>query len=318
MLSLSRMLNRGVMPIALLLGVLASAGIVLAATSHGTTSGGHTAGSHSYNQTHMWISVGADHGGTISSGARFHDGCAYLVPGTSDLDSDGKLDRCRAANSSPEDFSVDIASTGTSYLKVNYAGYDTGYDPAIKPNTSVTFRAYVSGSGNFSGSNAACKWRIFDIQATWTDVNNVVHYWDTMGKVFLANIDFSSAADLYDYITWTHQQANANGTGTAYYINQAIGSVYNGDDGSDGTICSSGAHSHLGIYSSHNWGVQYELHGYGPDYYYDYHVHGPCATPTAYATPPCGYYSTLTPYSSVSTGTVVGFIGGGYGGYSMW
>ena len=81
MLSLSRMLNRGVMPIALLLGVLASAGIVLAATSHGTTSGGHTAGSHSYNQTHMWISVGADHGGTISSGARFHDGPLAIIPG---------------------------------------------------------------------------------------------------------------------------------------------------------------------------------------------------------------------------------------------
>lgn len=315
--AVSRILYRGIFPVAALVGLVVSAGIALGSSSHYTTSGGHTVGSHPVNRTHMWISVGADHAGTVSSGGRFHDGCSTLS-GANDLNSDGKLDRCRAANSSPEDFSNDIVGTGTSYLRVNYAGYATGYDPAIKPNSDVTFRAYVSGSGNFSGSNAACKWRIFDIQVTWMDVNNVVHNWDTMGKVFLAHINFSSDADIFDTITWTHQQVNANGTGSSYYIDKSIGTVYNGDDGAGGDICSSGAHSHVGTYSAHNWGVQYEWHGYGPDYYYDYHVHGPCATPTAYADPPCGSFSTLTPYSSVSGGTVVGFIGGGYGDYSMW
>ncbi len=44
----------------------------------------------------------------------------------------------------------------------------------------------------------------------------------------------------------------------------------------------------------------------------------PTAAKNAYATRPCGSFSTLTPFDSTSSLPVAGFIGGGYGGYSLW
>ncbi len=281
-----------------------------------------SAPSHPNNPGHLWISVWTDHVGTITSGGRFHDGCSTLkqTAGSpdwfvNDTNADGRLDYCRGPLGFAEDFSMDIGGSGTSRVKVDYAGYDAGANPAVKNNTPIYLQLYVSSKGNFSGSNPACVWTRYLVQATYTNTNNVTGTYP-IGYVNLAHV--TTTHSVGTTITWTHSRANGNGTGTVHYVDVAAGSVYNGSDGAGGAICSTAAHSHLGLYSSHSWGAQYEWHGQGPDFYYGLHVHGPSVFPSAYNSPPDGDYGLLTPVDSPGSTQIMGFLGGGRAGYTQW
>lgn len=256
-----------------------------AAGSHWTsgTSGTHSAGSHSNNPAHVWLAIGADHAGTVTSGGQFHDGC--------------NGNQCFGAFAG-SDWAMDIVGTGTSKLYVDYAGWGAGYSPAPDNNKSISFSAYVASSGNFSGSDAACNWKKLEVRATYWGTNGVLYANKPIGNLWLAHMDNSSwvygnGATVYPNAT----KANPYGTGTVSWINGIqFASVYNGSG-----ACSTGAHSHLEFFSTHAWGGEFEQHSsLGPDYYSYGHIHGN-GTPGS-----TGYAA-----DSVASGTYVGFLGGG-------
>ena len=284
-----------------------------ASTTHLVSGGGsHDSGSHDdHNPGHIWLSVASPVGGTLSSGLRYHDGCHNL--NADNIEYDACIDAVGG------DFAIDVAGTGDAYLRVNYAGYASGYSLEVKPGTAIILEGYVLYEGNFSGSNAACDYQQIDIYVTWTSMSGTQRT-HKVGQIVYAHC--SDANWNYNQGDWIYSDASiANGNGTGgtiyYYANRKIGTVYNGDDGSDGDICSSGAHAHVEVYSYHSWGAEYEWWGEGPDYYVDYHVHGPVG-PTPTSSTENSAYAASTPQDSVSGGTVVAFIGGGTNAFTIW
>lgn len=257
------------------------------------------------------MSVGSPIGGSISSGLRYHDGCHNLNGDNIEFDA--------CVDALGGDFALDVAGSGDAYLRVDYAGYDSGYTLQVKPGTAIIIEGYVSAEGNFSGSNAACDYQLIDIYVTWTSMSGTQRT-HKLGEISLAHLaDADWAYNQGDWIYSDAQHVNGNGTGgTIYYFSaRKIGEVYVGDDGASGTICSEGTHAHVELYSYHSWGAQYEWWGQGPDYYQDYHVHGPVG-PTPTSSPKNSAYTTLTPADSVSGGTLLGFLGGGTVGFTIW
>lgn len=206
------------------------------------------------------------------------------------------LDKCRRALGHVDDYAMDIGGTGQSFIRLDYAGYDSGYSPAIKLNTPVYLTLYVEERSNFSGTNAACHWTKYRVQARYTNTLNQTATYH-VGHIYLAHL-YNWQQSVGTTIPWNAIRANANGTGSVYYPNVWVGDVYPSGDGVGGAACSTGAHSHLGVYSKRNWGAQYEWHGQGPDYFWDYDVHGPGNPSTAYSTPPSGIWNLLTPTDS--------------------
>lgn len=105
-------------------------GVDASSTHTGTASGSHDSGSHTdHNPGHIWLSVGSPVGGSLTSGLRYHDGCHNL---NADLI---EYDKCVDALGG--DFANDVGGTGSAYLRVNYAGYASGYTLQVKSGTRV-------------------------------------------------------------------------------------------------------------------------------------------------------------------------------------
>jgi hypothetical protein len=263
--------------------------------NHNTTGtgGGHTDGSHLNNPSHIWVSVGAGGGGTISSGGRFHSNCGSA--------------RCYSTfGDPPADWALDIdtpAGEYTARLYLDYAGWGTGYTYPPNNNRDIYIHARVAAQGNYrSPERAMCYWQKYDIYTSYYDTSGAAHTQLVVGHVWMAHVyQFSYATG--QWITNNASHQNPYGTGYVYHVSGIpLGSVYDGGD-PNAQPCSSGSHIHQEVYSTHAWGAEYEWHSSsGPDGYNGLagisdHIHGPGGT---------GYSST-----SVSQGQTIGFVGGG-------
>ena len=303
-------MKTGTVLILLSVAVLAL-GAVIAATatnSHHTagTSGTHSSGSHSLNPAHIWLSFRGDHSGNVTSGGRYHDGCVDLNPPSQ------TLDRCYSAHGG--DYAIDVGSTGTSYISLDYAGYADPIPPrTLTPNHNANMDVYLRlvQTGNYRNDpvgRPACNWQKWELKIVYwatqdpTQIKSAV-----VGYLWFAHLNFSySTVGTFIYPNASRPQDG--GTGTVYYVSPtSIGSVYPGGD-TVNPKCSDGAHSHMEWYSNHSWGAPYEWHStLGPDYFYDYHVHGGGGVEPAFSSA-----------STMNTSRVVGFVGGGTTSPAMW
>lgn len=291
-------------------GLVAALGIALVAMGSSThyTSGGagsaDTDGNHSANPGHVWTRIGAPVSAQVSSGGRFHDSCSRLGghPASTAYPA-GHKDVCYGANGGQ--YAIDqAASAGNGpytpiKLSVDWAGWASGY--TTQPNiTGPTIAYYVVAgpSGLYDGISAGCSYKRFDVYVEYTDLSDGYHY-ELMGYIYFAhgfNWVHTSGTTIYS----NQSRWLPDGSQQWYLDSITIGYVYPEHNNVSHPACTSRDHVHTEWISTHNFGAVYEPHGWGPDYYVNYHVHGAGGD---YPTP-------VTPYSSYSEGDWIGFLGG--------
>jgi len=268
------------------------------------------------NPGHHWLRIGKTNGGTISSGGRYHDGCAWST-------SLGRYWWCRGANGG--DYALDFAATGSTALAVDWAGWAAGASKSPANWSNLSIYAQVSASGNYHLGHAACQWQKYDLWLEWYDSSGGYNF-NKLGWLVLAHQyqwqHTGASGWILPNAVRTRDDINANPGTTVSYLNYtAEATVYPSADYNESWEvgehrCSFGAHTHLETFSFHNWGAMYETHGKGPDYYYDNHVE--CTPPpnddcsTGPVDPGAGYPGPYSPY------TWVALIGGNTRYDAMW
>lgn len=279
---------------------------------HGTNYPEGSDPSHASNPGHHWLRVDPPIAGTVSSGGRYHDGdCVRLAPNT-------RAASCRSANGG--DYSLDIGGTGATFLTVDYGGYAPGFTKHLANSSNISIYSVPTASGNWNSGHAACQWEQYDLYMEWyDDLNNGYHY-DHMGWVLFGhqqNWTYSVGHAAISPNMQRPRDDNPYATGTVYYPSFQVATVYPYADSPGG--CSGGAHVHLEVFSTHNWGAAYEVHGKGEDYYWYNHVE--CSDPYLNADCTVGPIDTSAGYpgpQSIYTRPAVGFIGGNTTGAAMW
>lgn len=258
----------------------------IASTHHNVNGATTPDGSgHSSNPGHVWVAVGAPKGPQMSSGGRYHD----CTPGT-------PIRYCHAANGDDAAVDIDGYSLGGNYLYLRWAGYGTGSSPT--PNVwgpTISISAVLVAKGNYAGNPSSypqCNWQKYDIRVSYTDLQGG-YKTSTIGSVYYAHLWDWAHTTLGTVISANSTELLSTGSYVQFVDAVYIGSVYNGGGG-----CSSGPHTHFSFVNAHNVAVPYEWHGYGPDYYFDSHVHGGGGTHPAQA------------YDTVTYGVTVAFLGG--------
>lgn len=293
-----------------LIALLVLVSLAAASPTHWTTGtgGSESPTSHTNNPGHLWVVVKADHSGAITSGGRFHDRCVGSA--------------CQGAVSSwAADWALDIGGGGGQQAKLylDLDGFAAGASPTPDNNRNMAVYAIARETGNFRNdpvNRPACSWQKFDIMVTYYDAANNKIGDRLAGRMWVAHITPKLAKDTP--IPTGPSRQNPNGSGLIYYVNGVdLGIVYNNGDRNPATgqlysdYCSSGPHTHVEFFSSHNWGGEYEWHSsQGPDGYNGLgndHIHyGSSVTPSGNTN-----YTTPLVTDSVTQGvTVLGKIGG--------
>lgn len=268
--------------------VLSSVLTAVAGNSHNTsgTTGTHSSGSHTNNPVHLWVWVGSPGAVAVESGGRFHDNCGTTSCGSA-LGGDWALD-------------VGLNGGSANRLYLGYGGWGSG---GVTPdnNRTITLEARAVTTGNFrSPARSACQWQQLEILASYWDTGGVFYQDRVVGYVWFAHLTswwLGDGARLFANASLT----NPYGTGTVRTVSGIrIADVYDGKD-TLANSCSSGSHSHVEVFSTHAWGLEYEWHSAsGPDGYnalagISNHVH----------------FTYPFTADSVSAGQNVGAVGGG-------
>lgn len=271
---------------------------VFASISHyvsGTGGGMHNMTSHnSFNPTHSWVAIGADHSQYISSGGMYHDYSSTLgwhAPFNGDyaLDIDGGT-----------------GSPYNVYMYLTYAGYATGSTVTTNNNYPISIEAVAGYVKNLypSSPDAACWYQSFEFHVDYFDSGGT-HHEDNIGTVYylhLAQASFGIAP--LTHIAPNVSRPNPYGSGYIYDIS----GLFVGTDYAGTGVCSSGKHTHIESVSNHDWGAPYEWHGLGPDYFNPSHIHY------------IGNYFPPYTYTRdyVNQGQTLGFMGGNTTMQAMW
>ena len=194
-------------------------GSAMAGTSHPNpdSPGTDQKPSHvTYNPGHIWLSIGAGHEGTVTSGGFSHDNC---TGGFYSLNS------CTVASMSGGDYAMDIGANDDARIRVDYAGYDVGGTIAPNPNYNIELSAVPYQTGTWSSGSPACNWRSYQIYISYYDMSSVYHYaaigWVGFGHLENWQISGTVHANAI--------RSNPAGTGAILYLNDInVGHPYAG------------------------------------------------------------------------------------------
>lgn len=229
-------------------------------------------GDQANNLGHIWFQVYSPNAGSVTSGGQFHDNpcsplCVPVLGGQTALD-------------------IGAPGNQASLLWVFPAGNGANAHNPPHPAADMYVYVWANPVGNFrtgtpNGTRPACDWRHLSVWVSYQDIY-AQWQWSWVGNISVAH---NTNWTLYQpNNTWIYPNATTPspwGSGNVHWpAGITIGQVYNGGDiyslAQGG--CSSGAHTHIEFYSSHEMGAYYEWHAAaGPDSYnyYPYSPPGP-------------------------------------------